>query len=266
MAFFQYLQAHAKENPSHPAIIDGESCLTYKELVSSIERFASALSKIKLNSRSKIGLLCLNQKEYLIAFFAALLKGVPVIPFNFLLKPEDLAYIAQDAGIDTLVVDSVFVKPETTPFFKLFPNKILIGPANPDQVGEGTQRWDEFMAKSTGDPLERHERGENIPDVILYTSGTTARPKGVMLDESQFDTNGSGFLQHLHFTPEDKVILALPLFHSYGNIIALVLLRSGATLILLKQFQPKTILASITQHKATILPLVPTIYSFLVEL
>ena len=266
MAFFQYLQAHAKENPSHPAIIDGEFCLTYKELVSSIERFASALSKIKLNSRSKIGLLCLNQKEYLIAFFAALLKGVPVIPFNFLLKPEDLAYIAQDAGIDTLVVDSVFVKPETTPFFKLFPNKILIGPANPDQVGEGTQRWDEFMAKSTGDPLERHERGENIPDVILYTSGTTARPKGVMLDESQFDTNGSGFLQHLHFTPEDKVILALPLFHSYGNIIALVLLRSGATLILLKQFQPKTILASITQHKATILPLVPTIYSFLVEL
>ena len=266
MAFFQYLQAHAKENPSHPAIIDGESCLTYKELVSSIERFASALSKIKLNSRSKIGLLCLNQKEYLIAFFAALLKGVPVIPFNFLLKPEDLAYIAQDAGIDTLVVDSVFVKPETTPFFKLFPNKILIGPANPDQAGEGTQRWDEFMAKSTGDPLERHERGENIPDVILYTSGTTARPKGVMLDESQFDTNGSGFLQYLHFTPEDKVILALPLFHSYGNIIALVLLRSGATLILLKQFQPKTILASITQHKATILPLVPTIYSFLVEL
>ena len=95
--FYQYLQTHAKENPSHPAIIDGESCLTYKELVSSIERFASALSKLKLNSRSKIGLLCLNQKEYLIAFFAALLKGVPVIPFNFLLKPEDLAYIAQAA-------------------------------------------------------------------------------------------------------------------------------------------------------------------------
>ncbi len=135
MAFFQYLQAHAKENPSHPAIIDGESCLTYKELVSSIECFASALSKLKFNSHSKIGLLCLNQKEYLIAFFAALLKGVPVIPFNFLLKPEDLAYIAQDAGIDTLIVDSVFVKPETTPFFKFFANKILIGPANPDQSG-----------------------------------------------------------------------------------------------------------------------------------
>ena len=265
MAFFQYLQAHAKENPSHPAIIDGESCLTYKELVSSIERFASALSKLKLNSRSKIGLLCLNQKEYLIAFFAALLKGVPVIPFNFLLKPEDLAYIAQDAGIDTLIVDSVFVKPETTPFFKFFANKILIGPADLEQVG--TLPWDEFMDMGyPGDPIKRHEREENIPDVILYTSGTTAKPKGVMLEENQFDANCSGFLEHLQFTAEDRVIVALPLFHSFGNIMALVLLRSGATLILLKQFQPKTILASIAQHRATILPLVPTIYSFLVDL
>ena len=267
MSFYQYLQARAKKNPSHPAIIDGDTCLSYGDFVSQIECFASALSKLKLNSRSKIGLLCLNQKEYLIAFFAALLKGVPVIPFNFLLKPEDLAYIAQDAGIDTLVVDSVFVKPETTPFFKFFPNKILIGPADLEQVGEGTLRWDEFMDMGNpGDPIKQHEREEHIPDVILYTSGTTAKPKGVMLEENQFDANGSGFLEHLQFSPEDRVILALPLFHSYGNIIALVLLRSGATLILLKQFQPKTILASITQHKATILPLVPTIYSFLVEL
>ena len=267
MAFFQYLQAHAKENPSHPAVIDGESCLTYGELVSSIESFASAMSKLKLNGQSKIGLLCLNQKEYLIAFFAALLKGVPVVPFNFLLKPEDLVYITQDAGIDTLIVDSVFVKPEVAPFFKFFTNKILIGPADPDQVGEGTLRWDEFLAAGTpGGSVTKHERGESLPDVILYTSGTTAKPKGVMLDENQFDANGTGFLEHLHFTPEDKVILALPLFHSFGNIIALVLLRAGATLILLKQFQPKSILASIAQHKATILPLVPTIYSFLVEL
>ena len=136
MSFYQYLQARAKKNTSHPAIIDGDTCLSYGDFVSQIECFASALSKLKLNSRSKIGLLCLNQKEYLIAFFAALLKGVPVIPFNFLLKPEDLAYITQDAEIDTLVVDSVFVKPEVAPFFKFFPNKILIGPADPEQVGK----------------------------------------------------------------------------------------------------------------------------------
>ncbi|MBT5550176.1 MAG: AMP-binding protein [Nitrospina sp.] len=264
MSFYEYLKAHAKKNPSHPAIIEGNDCLSYGDLVSQIERFASALSKFKLNKNSKIGLLCLNQKEYLIAFFAALLKGVPVIPFNFMLKPEDLVYITQDAGIDTLVVDSAFVKPEVAPFFKFFRNKILIGPADPDQVGEGTLRWEEFLTMDGS--LERHKRAENIPDVILYTSGTTAKPKGVMLEENQFDINCTGFLQHLHFTPEDRVIVALPLFHSFGNIMALALLRSGSTLILLKQFQPKTILESIAEHKATILPLVPTIYSFLIQL
>ncbi len=267
MAFYQYLKAHAEKNPAHPAIIEGDTCLSYGDFVSGIECFASALSKLDLNADSKIGLLCLNQKEYLIAFFAALLKGVPVIPFNFMLKPEDLFYIAQDAGIDTLLIDSAFVKPEVAPFFKLFRNKILIGAAGLDLVGEDTLRWDAFMGMA--DPnvsLKRHVRAENIPDVILYTSGTTAKPKGVMLEESQFDANCTGFLQHLHFTADDKVIVALPLFHSFGNIMALVLLRSGATLILLKQFQPKTILASIAQHKATILPLVPTIYSFLVDL
>ena len=267
MSFYQYLKEHADKDPSHPVIIEGDTCLSYGGFVSQIECFASALSKFKLNANSKIGLLCLNQKEYLVAYFAALLKGVPVIPFNFMLKPEDLLYITQDAGIDTLIIDSAFVKPEITPFFKFFPNKILVGPADSGQVGEGTISWNEFMA--LGDPnasLTKHKRGEGLPDVILYTSGTTAKPKGVMLEESQFDANCTGFLEHLHFTPEDKVIVALPLFHSFGNIMALVLLRSGATLILLKQFQPKTILESIAQHKATILPLVPTIYSFLVQL
>ena len=267
MSFYQYLKEHAYSDPSHPAIIEGDTCLSYGGFVSQIECFASALSKFKLNANSKIGLLCLNQKEYLVAYFSALFKGVPVIPFNFMLKPEDLVYITQDAGIDTLIIDSAFVKPEITPFFKLFSNKILVGPADSGQVGEGTISWNEFMA--LGDPnasLTKHKRGEGLPDVILYTSGTTAKPKGVMLEESQFDANCTGFLEHLHFTPEDKVIVALPLFHSFGNIMALALLRSGATLILLKQFQPKTILESIAQHKATILPLVPTIYSFLVQL
>ena len=267
MSFYKYLKEHAEKDPSHLAIIDGEICISYGKFVSQIECFASALSKLELNANSKIGLLCLNQKEYLIVFFAAMLKGVPVIPFNFMLKPEDLLYIAQDAAIDTLVVDSNFFKPEFEKFFNLFNNKILIGPVDPSQTGDGTLHWEEFMAMGIPkDLIKRHKRAENIPDVILYTSGTTAKPKGVMLSENQFDSNCSGFLQHLHFTSEDRVIVALPLFHSFGNIMALVLLRAGATLILLRQFQPKTILECIARHKATLLPLVPTIYSFLVQL
>ena len=100
----------------------------------------------------------------------------------------------------------------------------------------------------------------------MYTSGTTAKPKGVMLNESMFDNNSKGVEAHLPLQPEDRAIMALPLFHSFGNMIALLILRVGGTLILLPQFQPKSILTAIDRYQATVLPLVPTIYSFLVQL
>jgi long-chain acyl-CoA synthetase len=267
MSFYRYLKSHVKKNPDSVAIIEEDCTVTYGELCEQVESFAAALSELPLKTNSKIGLLCLNQKEYLVAYFGALLKGLPIIPYNFLLKPEDLAFITKDAGIDTLVVDSAFVKPEVIPFFKFFKNKILVGPADADQVGEGTLRFEDFLKSGKKDnAFVKHERESGIPDVILYTSGTTAKPKGVMLNEDQFDENCTGFLEHLHITAEDNAIVALPLFHSFGNIMALVFFRVGATLILLKQFQPKSILDSIATHKATFLPLVPTIYSFLVDL
>ena len=267
MSFYDYLKSHAEKNTDSTAIIEGDSKVTYGEFCQQVESFAAALSELPLNINSKVGLLCLNQKEHLVAMFGCLLKGVPLIPFNFLLKPEDLAFITQDAGIDTLVVDSSFVKPEISPFFKFFSNKILVGPADPDQVSQETFRFEDFLKSGKKEnAFIKHERETGIPDVILYTSGTTAKPKGVMLNEDQFDENCTGFLEHLHITSEDSAIVALPLFHSFGNIMALVFCRVGATLILLKQFQPKSILASISSHKATFLPLVPTIYSFLVDL
>jgi long-chain acyl-CoA synthetase len=87
-----------------------------------------------------------------------------------------------------------------------------------------------------------------------------------MLNESQFAANCRDTLVHIPITSNDRVIVALPLFHSFGNIMALMVFMAGGTLILLKQFAPKSILQNIEDHKATILPLVPTIYSFLVDL
>ena len=78
-----------------------------------------------------------------------------------------------------------------------------------------------------------------IPDVLLYTSGTTARPKGVMLEEEQFYMNTGAFMEHIGFVPDDRCIVALPMFHSFGNIMVLTLLRLGGTQIFIPQFQPK---------------------------
>ncbi len=268
LEFYQFIKTHAEAQPDHPAIIDGETTVMYAQLLDQVERFAGGLDSLALKPDSKLGLLCLNQKEYLIALLGALLKGLPVVPYNFMLTPEDLIYITQDAGVDHLVVNPAFIKPETAPFFSKFKVRITTSPA-PD-LGlpvEGTIPFDDFLQSAQPDKAQsRHSRTEGIPDVIMYTSGTTAKPKGVILNESMFDANSKGVEVHLPLQREDRAIMALPLFHSFGNMIALLILRVGGTLILLPQFQPKAILSIIDRHQATVLPLVPTIYSFLVQL
>ncbi len=263
--FYNHIKSHAEKIPDHPAIIDGDHTLTYKELLEQIEQFSSALTGLHLSPNSKLGIFCLNQKEYLIAFLGSLRKGVPVVPFNFLLGPEDLVFIAKNAGVDALVIDSMFIKKETRPFFQMFPHKIVVGETDLDALGAGATAFENFL--QTGDPKHvPHTKDTSIPDTIFYTSGTTGRPKGVMLNEKQFASNCDGILAHLDISGKDRAIVALPLFHSFGNIMSLLLLRQGATLILLRQFAPKTILQMVTQHQATLLPLVPTIYSFLIQL
>jgi len=265
---YRHIQEASRKNPEHPAIVDGGCTLTYRELLEKVERFASSLSRLDLRSDSKIGILCVNQKEYLIGYIAALTIGLPAIPMNCMLAPETLAYIAKDSRIDVLLVDSIFLKAETAPFFKSFPHKILIGEGDIGMLGAGAHRFEEFLEQAGSSPenFKKHQRTEGIPDAILYTSGTTAMPKGVMLNETQFESNAEQVIVQLDFTSQDRVIVALPLFHSFGNMMAWVVLKAGGTLILVRQFAPKTILAQVTESKATILPLAPTLYSFMAEL
>ena len=83
MPFYDYLKSHAEKNTDSAAIIEGGITVTYGEFCQQVESFAAALSELPLNINSKVGLLCLNQKEHLVAMFGCLLKGVPLIPFNF---------------------------------------------------------------------------------------------------------------------------------------------------------------------------------------
>ncbi len=268
LEFYKELQSHAQNFPDKDAIIEGDSSTAYAELLEQVERFAGGLDSLGLGPKSKVGILCLNQKENLIALLGCFLKGVTVIPLNFLLSPEDLVYIVRDAEVDVLVVDAMFVVEPSAKFFSLFKHKIFIGnAADPKILGEGALPFEQFISEADREAgKNRHERETGIPDVILYTSGTTARPKGVILNESQFYENVTGVLVNAAFKAEDRAIMALPLFHSFGNIIALVFIKTGGTLIFIRQFAPKSILENITKHKATILPVVPTIYSFLLDI
>lgn len=269
LEFYNLILDHSIKTPNHPAIIDGESTISYKELLEKINDFSQALEGLQLKENSKLGLLCLNQKEFLIALLGAFRKGLSVIPLNALLNAETLAFIIKDAGIDNLLLNPIFIKKETAIFFNSFNKVILTSVSEQNKLlKDNAVVFEDFLqsGKESTSQIVLHEKPDDIPDVILYTSGTTDRPKGVSLNEKQFYLNTGAFLDRLNLTSNDKGIVALPLFHSFGNIMALTLFRVGATLIMLPQFAPKTILALIEKCQATLLPLVPTIYSFLLDI
>ena len=147
LEFYEALKAHAKNTPDKAAIIDGETSMSYGELLQKAEKFAGALDSLDPGPKSKIAILSVNQKEFIIALLGSFLKGLPVIPINFLLGPEDLVHIVREAEIDTLLVDKFFVIPGSEQFFKLFKNKIAVGAVdNPELLGEGSLGFDEFVA------------------------------------------------------------------------------------------------------------------------
>ncbi len=266
--FYNIILNHAKQSPQHPAIIDNNQSLTYAELLDQVEKFADGLISLNLSPKSKLGIFCLNQKEYLIALLAALYKGIPIIPYNVLLDNENLQHITQNAEVDCLLINSLFIKPETIPFLNQFKHLILTQSIpEPNSITTQTYAFQSFVDNAESIPSKFfHQRDKDIPDLIMYTSGTTAKPKGVILNEEMFLKNLMGLETPLQFSKEDRAIMALPFFHSFGNIIALLILKAGGTLILLPQFQPKSILDAIQNHRATLLPLVPSIYSFLIQI
>ena len=134
LEFYNLILDHSHKTPDHPAIIDGESTISYKELIEQINDFSQALGDLQLTKNSKLGLLCLNQKEFLIALLGAFRKGLPVIPLNALLNAETLAFIIKDANIDNLLLNPVFIKEETAAFFNSFNKVILTGVSQQNEL------------------------------------------------------------------------------------------------------------------------------------
>ena len=112
LEFYNLILDHSNKNPDHPAIIDGDSSISYKELIEQINDFSQALGSLKLNENSKLGLLCLNQKEFLIALLGAFRKGLPVIPLNALLNAETLAFIIKEVIDKNILIKENEILPE----------------------------------------------------------------------------------------------------------------------------------------------------------
>ena len=247
------LTATAERLPDQAAIrINGQG-ISYAQLHSQAATLAGELRAAGIEPGDRVAIILPNVPAFPIAFWAILLAGGTVVPMNPLLKAGEIDYFFTDSGAKIAFVWPDFV-PEATKGAQNSGTQIIeCGPMGPVAGSfEG------------GDPItDPHERADDDTAIILYTSGTTGRPKGAELTHSNIHLNALRSAKVIQqMTADDIVMGCLPLFHVFGLVVGLnAATIAGASLALIPRFDPAAAIEVIEKERVTIMQGVPTMYA-----
>jgi len=264
------LRESALERPDKTAIIAGGTTISYAELDALSGRFAASLVAAGYPRGASIGVQLPNVPQFLIAYFGILKAGMTMVPLNPLLMAPEVSYHLQDSDAVGLVTWEGFA-PEaakgaaavsgmttpgmTTPGMTTY----VVSAPGSDARPEGTASFLELLtAEDDGDicPTSADDTA-----VLLYTSGTTGRPKGAMLTHFQLFMNCTVAGGLFEVRDDDVTLAVLPLFHVFGlSSVLNIAIRFGGTLSLVPRFDPKAVLDAIERDRATVFLGVPTMF------
>lgn len=232
--------------PGRVAVVDDQRSWRGFELLLGSHHLAAAIAR--RTERENVGFLLPTSGLCPLSLAAIWRLGRTAVPLNYLLKPEDLAYVVRDAGLDLVVTVGPMLE--------------FIGGALPE--GVAALRLDEM--KFGGIPPLR--RARRRPDdhlaVLLYTSGTSGRPKGVMLSAGNLAANVAQAAEHVEVDREDVFLGVLPQFHSFGlTVLTLMPLSIGSKVVYTARFAPRRLLELMRTHRPTVFVAIPSMYAAL---
>lgn len=245
----------AAAHPDRVAIRFGDEQITYGELDALTARTAGMLRAAGIEAGDRIAVMLPNRPEFAAAYYGALRAGAVVVPMNPLLKGREIRHHLSDPGVK-LIFAWHGCRAEVA---------AGSGGLDTEVVSVAPGEFEALMAEQTpyGDVAER---GPRDTAVILYTSGTTGRPKGAELTHANLTRNAEAGARLFALTGDDAVIGALPLFHSFGQTCGLnATLAAGGRLSLVARFEPGLVLGTIDEHRATVFMGVPTMYTALLH-
>ena len=249
------LLANANETPDATVLRSGDLELTYGDLDRAARGVATALRARGVAPGDKVALLVPNVPEFTIAYFGILYAGATVVPINVLAAAPEVQYFLEDSGARVLVVHPLFEEAGRK-------GAEAAGASVLRAVSE--QAEDSVGGLSLADPIdEPHPTSPQDTAVILYTSGTTGKPKGAELTHSNLLLNCAVVVPKL--MPESRrghrALATLPLFHSFGQtVIQNGMIATGGSFTLLARFTPEDAFELIERDRLTIFAGVPTMY------
>jgi long-chain acyl-CoA synthetase len=249
-----FLQGSAQRFPDKAALVAGERRVTYRELAAEASRLAAELRRRGVERGERVVVFLENSPETVISIFAILQAGAVFSVVNPGTKLDKLAYILNNCG-----ARAVITEPK------------LANTAGEAAKGAPTVEFmlvTPFDLAASENQAARTEAGIDLDlAMIVYTSGSTGFPKGVMMTHQNVVAAATSITTYLQSAPEDIVLSVLPLAFDYGLYQALMCAKVGATLVLEKSFTyPAVLLDKLKRERVTGLPLVPTIAAVLLQM
>lgn len=256
-------------HPEKPAYEFGEDSISYKKFFGQVQAMASTLEQKGIGRGDHVALVLGNSPAFLISYFAVLARGGIVIPINPTYTPDEMAYILLDGDVKAIVALSPLVAQAESELSKLPKLSLVVSVPYADVPvfkRTGDIEFLPFEEVFSETLMEVVEVDDQEVAVILYTSGTTGKPKGALLTHLNLYSNAHSIGEYLEITPEDKALAILPMFHVFClTVIVNAPLLRGATIVILPKFSPQDVFEVILNQKVSIFAGVPTMYNFLLQ-
>ena len=261
-----FLRRAVKLYPGQEAVVDGDKRITYAEFGRRVNRLAHGLQSLGVGKGDRVAILSPNSHHFLETFYGTALLGAVVVPINYRLVAGDFDYIVNHSGSRLFIVDGEYTDVidgirARLPRVEHF----VVSRAGDTSI---PSQWRDFEDLLAGQPdTVPADPGLAESDLlsINYTSGTTARPKGVMITHRNAYINAYNFIAHLRVTQDDRELWTLPMFHAngWGGVYALTAM--GATHVVLRKVDVAEIYRLIEQEKISFACMAPAVLAAILE-
>ncbi len=256
----EFLRRARRLYPDREAVVDEDLRLTYAEFSRRCDRWSAALQQLGVSKGDRVAYIAPNTHALLEAFYAVPQIGTVLVPINYRLIADDFAYIIGHSGAKILCVHSDYLEVVERIRHELPEVKHVValeGLTDPLRAAG----WLDYETLLTRAPetFTRQPIAEDDLLTINYTSGTTSRPKGVMITHRNAYMNVVGTLIHISMSPADRYLWTLPMFHANGWTFVWTITAVGGTHVCLRKVEPRAIFTQIRDEGITLLCAAPTI-------
>jgi acyl-CoA synthetase (AMP-forming)/AMP-acid ligase II len=233
---------------------------TYGEALARVRRLASSLRELGIERGDRVAMLQTNCHQFIETYYATATLDATFVPLNYRAKPPELEYMVKTANVKALFVGDRYLDmvKQLQPQFTSVQNYIGIETLRPDVL-----HYEELINEGSPD-VENVEVDESDVSILMYTSGTTSLPKGVMLTYGDFTNYVVGTVEMADGSSRGTFLLCAPLYHIAGTASIMTTIWTGRKLVILRQFDPQEWLTAVQSEKITHTFVVPTMMKQLI--